>query len=647
MIPVGIDEFYFSGKAGRNIRCIAELADKENNINVHKVNFSIYSKNGNLIAYIKGFQLKEVTGEEFLFINDEINKWFYEVVWEKQNQTDITAEYIPDTAGIKKYTESKLSGLRDKKSMNSYREGVADLNNICLIFIVNALKKLGMVFEKRKLYDKNFLLKDLNIAEKNAKIFIRLIKILGENDIISIKGDQIEIKKNIGIDPTDEIIPSFSKKYPELNAEATLVLKCGDKLHDVLTGKTDVLELLFPGADFSAATSLYQESPGFTAMNDLVKYSVESVLNKFNTDKKIRILEIGAGTGSTTASILPLLGNRDAEFTFSDVSQLFINKAKSRFKNFKFINYKLLDIERDPLEQEFEEGYYDMVIASNVIHAAKDLSEATGNIRKILKANGLMILNEVTKKQNWIDITFGLTEGWWRFEDILLRKSYPLLNRSKWKNFLENSGFASAKTISPSGKSRSFNGQTLIIAKSDNYGKANKGLKELGHILIFAGNNKQKKYSQILKKRNQNFTVVTDADSYKKNSEKEYSINYSDKDDFKRLFEEIAPEIKGDLKIVYSNTEHKTPPNIRDIEKLSDNGCEQVLNIIQTISGMKFSNPPKLFIMTNNVQAVTGKEDLFGLSASPLWGMGKVISLEHPELKCRLIDTDAETNPEL
>ena len=85
----------------------------------------------------------------------------------------------------------------------------------------------------------------------------------------------------------------------------------------------------------------------------------------------LRILEIGAGTGGTTAGVLADLtlqsGERMyADYSFTDISAGFFAGAKERFKAYQNIHYAVLDISKDPIEQGFEAESYDLILASNV-----------------------------------------------------------------------------------------------------------------------------------------------------------------------------------------------------------------------------------------------------------------------------------------
>ncbi|EFY94490.2 polyketide synthase [Metarhizium robertsii ARSEF 23] len=89
-----------------------------------------------------------------------------------------------------------------------------------------------------------------------------------------------------------------------------------------------------------------------------------------NTNPHMRILEVGAGTGGTTARVLRALTSSYGEclysvYTYTDVSAGFIPAAKQRFANHEKIEYAVLNVAADPAEQGFQPGSYDLIIAAN------------------------------------------------------------------------------------------------------------------------------------------------------------------------------------------------------------------------------------------------------------------------------------------
>jgi len=94
-----------------------------------------------------------------------------------------------------------------------------------------------------------------------------------------------------------------------------------------------------------------------------------------NTMAGAKILEVGGGTGAGTERLLDSLTEKHVlgpvvrkyhSFTFTDLSVAFVSQAKSHFENNTRMRFQTLDITKDPVEQGFEQGAYDIVFAVNV-----------------------------------------------------------------------------------------------------------------------------------------------------------------------------------------------------------------------------------------------------------------------------------------
>jgi acyl transferase domain-containing protein/acyl-CoA synthetase (AMP-forming)/AMP-acid ligase II/NADPH:quinone reductase-like Zn-dependent oxidoreductase/NAD(P)-dependent dehydrogenase (short-subunit alcohol dehydrogenase family)/acyl carrier protein len=78
-------------------------------------------------------------------------------------------------------------------------------------------------------------------------------------------------------------------------------------------------------------------------------------------------------------------------------------------------------------------------------------------------------------------------------------------------------------------------------------------------------------------------------------------------------------------------------------------GTTSVLHLTQALTLAGLSDPPRLWLVTNGAQMVAADVDTGGsvnVAAAPLWGMGRSIALEHPELRCARIDLPARPGPD-
>lgn len=133
---------------------------------------------------------------------------------------------------------------------------------------------------------------------------------------------------------------------------------------------------------------------------------------------QMRIIEIGAGTGSATVHILNALSQdnlaapRFATFDYTDISPGFFERAKERFERWGgLINYRRLDIANDPVEQGYEPGSYDLVIASEVLHATAHMDSTMRNVRTLVKPGGKILIVETTLLTMFHNIVFGTLPG--------------------------------------------------------------------------------------------------------------------------------------------------------------------------------------------------------------------------------------------
>lgn len=74
-----------------------------------------------------------------------------------------------------------------------------------------------------------------------------------------------------------------------------------------------------------------------------------------------------------------------------------------------------------------------------------------------------------------------------------------------------------------------------------------------------------------------------------------------------------------------------------------------VLQLVQIIAQTPWRDFPRLWIATREARAVASGDPVTGIGSASLWGLGRTIAMEHPELHCTLVDLDeaAEASGEL
>ncbi|MES2942445.1 MAG: KR domain-containing protein, partial [Pseudomonadota bacterium] len=340
--------------------------------------------------------------------------------------------------------ESERLGLLH--DMASYTQAGDELENIATAFVVQALQKLGMDFEPGAQLTFGALAESLGIEEHHHRLLGRMLAMLEQDGVLVKRGRLWQVARSPEAFATDAALSELTARFPNMAGEIGMVRRCGSALAEVLTGSTDPLGLLFPANDEGAGV-FYQTSAYAHTVNGLLQDATERIAASLPAGRALRVLEVGGGTGGATTAILAGLAGVAFSYTFTDVSPAFLNEALKKFAGSP-ITPRLLDIERHPAEQGFAEHGFDLIVAANVLHATRDIAQSLTHVNSLLAEGGALLLVESTAARRWVDILFGLTGGWWRFEDTRLRPAHPLLSHTQWHDVLQATGFEPGENAS-------------------------------------------------------------------------------------------------------------------------------------------------------------------------------------------------------
>ena len=609
------------------------------------IDIKFLAADGAVLAFIEGLQIQPATPEMLLGeaqLSDAPEAtWLYQVVWQPQPLPSQPADFLPSPETIRDLTAAHFTQLLSHPEFIEYQALLPQLETLSLHYITQALEELGWSPQSDATPNTQDLAAQLNIAPRHQLLFQRLLAIWKAGQGYKVQGARCKVQE----ENTEPFSLNLEPLTLNLQAELPLVTRCGENLAAVLRGEVDPLTLLFPEGDLGDLTQLYERSPGARVMNALVQRAVVSAIA--TAQRPIRILEIGAGTGGTTAHLLPQRQN--VEYVFTDVSPLFLSKAQERFGDYPFVRYELLDIERSPAFQGFQHPF-DLVIVANVLHATADLRQTLTHVRELLAPGGELILLEGTHPLTWLDLIFGLTEGWWKFTDHDLRPDYPLLSAEQWQALLEESGFIPA-ILQPDSSRRlgetKWNPtepnptlgsadappnlpQAVIVAQRD---ESPESLAAMGDWLILSESSDlgHQLVDDLRSKGQSPFLVLSEPVG---GSPNEFSLDWSGPDLETQLLQilQMGPAWQG---VVYLTAAAAASDSLSEMTKES---CRRNLHLVQAMLKANLSPVPRLYLVTQGAAAPGVTEA--GLARSPLWGLAKTVSLEHPELRCTCVDLD-------
>ena len=122
----------------------------------------------------------------------------------------------------------------------------------------------------------------------------------------------------------------------------------------------------------------------------------------------------------------------------------------------------------DPADQGLRDEF-DVVIATNVLHATRDLHATLRHTKRLLRPGGALVLNESVEVQEYSTYTFGLLPGWWNASDPHERLAdSPLASASRWPALLRDEGFAQVRALVPADSAAAaVRAQQVYVAFSD------------------------------------------------------------------------------------------------------------------------------------------------------------------------------------
>ncbi|MHC5726106.1 MAG: class I SAM-dependent methyltransferase, partial [Nostoc sp.] len=187
-----------------------------------------------------------------------------------------------------------------------------------------------------------------------------------------------------------------------------LVQRCGENLAAVIVGEQEPLEIFNELVYQKENNGSYSESPLISYYNSILRSSLEQVVKSLPSSIYLRVIEIGGGTGVSTQALLPVLQPKQTNYTFTDIGSGFLTQAQEKFNDYPFVEYRLLDIDKSPTEQGFEKYSFDVIIASNVLHATRNIDQTLHHVRSLLAPGGFLLVWEITQPKIDFDISWGL-----------------------------------------------------------------------------------------------------------------------------------------------------------------------------------------------------------------------------------------------
>ncbi|MCC5857567.1 MAG: amino acid adenylation domain-containing protein [Ectothiorhodospiraceae bacterium] len=600
----------------------------------------LMDENGDLAVALEGLRLR-VLEEEQASGPPGIDDWLYEWRWEERRSGAAPGDHVAPLRSVAEIAAAIAADHGPPEALPDvarYLDTVEPwVNRVARGYTLAALDELGWIPDRDLALPTDTVADSLGVVPRHRRLFAALLTLAQEPDETGHGGPEPVSRDRATLHGLMDELMGTEPKYA---AEAELLRRGGTHLAAILRGELDAREVLLTEDALELLARFYTRSPPCSTYHQLLADAVAAAVESKDDAAPLRVLEIGAGTGAATETILPLLPD-SAEYTFTDVSPHFLDEARARFGDRPGMRFTTLDIEADPANQGFQPGSFDLVIAANVLHVTADLRTTLAHTRQLLVANGLLAMLELTRRSVWLNLVFGLLDGWWRYTDVDLRAGGPMLEQQQWRSLLEATGFEDVRCLldDPPDNRRL---QAVVLAQAP--AEAETPLPAAGHEtrrhwLVFTDHTAPTPgIIEALEARGDRCTPVCPGDTYRQQEDGSFIIPPLDTAAYARMLEALREDgIHGVLHLWSLNngpSDDLDAAAVMDAQRL---GCGSVLALMQAedAAGIRIG---ELCLVTAGAQAVEGHDAAPHITQSPLWGLGRVLMSEHDASRCRLID---------
>ena len=215
-----------------------------------------------------------------------------------------------------------------------------------------------------------------------------------------------------------------------------------EHLPALLRGESDPLTLLFPEGRVDTSDALYADA----LFNRWANGSLGAIVAELaaRPGAPVRVLEVGAGAGGTTAAVLDALAGSPVDYLYTDLSPFFLGEGRARFGDRLDVSYARFDLHGDPRAQGLLPNSIDIVVAGDVLHTTRDVTATVAKLRELLVPGGWLVFVEMTRDHYQImtslELLVNLDADELDFTDLRQGTDRTFLDLDQWRAVLDEAG---------------------------------------------------------------------------------------------------------------------------------------------------------------------------------------------------------------
>ncbi len=438
-IPVAIEEIWIQSCDLQSLMCTAvKTSSTQTQV---KLDLEMTSLSGDIVAQFKGFTIAVAKAHGLASANT-LPIRILKPEWKSIYADDIVPNCLVDLQPDRLRHKARTLAQKYRRKQY-YAKVLPALDRRALNYAIKALRTNGLTLERGVIFDLNVSASRLDVADMQFDLFHGLILLLEKHKLIKINSAQCTVIEDCSAvsDSLALECESDIRCDPDSLAEHLLIGRCGTYLPKVLTGESSGIEVLFSDESYDDLEHLYSSSPTCRIYNEILTEAVGNIASSWPMGRPLQILEVGGGTGALLKCLEPILSSCNVRYTFTDVSSHFVNRAQFRFRHLDNATFRTLDFDAEPEIQGFRAKSFDLILASDALHAAASLGATLDHLRRLLRRNGMLQFIELTQDPDWTRISFAMLPGWWHNTDSDRRIDSPCRSQEQWTDILTRNGF--------------------------------------------------------------------------------------------------------------------------------------------------------------------------------------------------------------
>ncbi|MBF8268848.1 MAG: hypothetical protein HW386_557 [Gammaproteobacteria bacterium] len=634
MLPVAVGNIHYSESDEPVESCICEIINfSRRSVSAH---FSLLDKTGKVVAKLENCffkQLSQVSRQRDI-------PAFYAFRQLPMNHIDLQKiSPLPSLDDLEKGIIKTLKFNRVLEEDGTFKEQILPLfDALASALAERTLRRLGAHIGE---FTTDSLLTTSGINPVHRHYINNLLKLLQDDGKAIRKEGYWKLDLPEDNDESVAIWRSIIADYPACLPQIMATLKVGFNLMDLLTNSTvkDVIN--------HSATAQNNHFTTGKVVSECIRTVVQHILDSWPASKRrLRLAEIVDQDTCMTRQLISILRKEFCEMHLLATDESIKIRMEQRFKSYPNVSVSVLNFSTNNFVNEFDEGEFDILISLNWIHLGEDILKTFSQLSYLVASGGLLIFSE-KQPDRLIDINCGVDPSWWTRNSETDLPISLLMEAEDWLVALEKSEFKGGRILSEAVNPNAHN--FVIAANREIRSKAQEAIrdeKEHPWLLVCENDGQSLALAETLQFELATLGIqaivgiTSGAIATSGGGGARYLFV---EQDYIRLFTGIRKEHTSLQHVIYLNALSLAAgifnTNLVDGQSRC---CMGVVNLLKGIESVYWDSFPKLWLITSDSCTPDYASDRPKTPVLPnqstLWGMGRVIRNEFPNIDCKLLD---------